>query len=331
MPQFEAALALMPRDTPGLENERARLFEYACNAASLQGDYARAAALCTDGLAELVKAREPNKDQLFSLPFDLAYMKAKEGAAPGDVERLYRQSADAAALHFGKSDLRFDIAMTRVGIARFDAGDLDSARQILENVVSGMRSLPGPPVELVIAERALAPVYRVQGSFALAEEHARQALMLLEKRPASFIDRYLIELEMFLDRALQGQADSAVGESESVVTAVLSKLPQGHIDRTRPSLMSGRILTLAMRCRDAEPRLREALLIYRTRLPLWPVMQAESLAALAECLACQGREGEAQQAAGEALRLYREAFGPRASGHPSVTAVKAVLGASAVR
>jgi tetratricopeptide (TPR) repeat protein/predicted Ser/Thr protein kinase len=325
MPQLEAALVKLPKTAPGLENQRARLLLVLCNAVSFQGNYVRARTLCNDGLAQLAKAREPDTNLLFSGPFDFAYMSAKDGAPPAEVERLYRQSADAAARSFGANDRRYLIAMTRVGIARFDAGDLDEAARILTTIVAGLASLSGPPVELVIADRALAAVYRVQGALASAEKQASDGLALLDRRPAPFIDRYLVEQELWLDQALEGHADTVAGWSERVVGEVLSKLPPGHVDRAHLEVMGGRIMTLAGRCRQAEPLLRDAIDVDRSRLPLWPATRADALAALAECLVCEERPADARQAATEALRLYGEGFGAKAAGHPAVAAMSRLI------
>jgi serine/threonine protein kinase len=317
--QLDAALALMPSAAGGLENERSTLLWKACEVANQRGDYSRARSLCAESLDTLERARHPDPDNEIVAPFELAYMSAKEGDPPAEVERLYQQSVAAAERNFGAADLRILMGQTRLGIARYDAGDLEAAQRTLEAVTTGMAARPGPPVELAIAERALAAVYRVQGAWPSAEAQANAALALLDRRPAPFIDRYLIELERFLDLALQGRAKAVADATLAIESGVVKRLPAGHVDRARPEIFAGRVLVLANRCAEAEPLLREASDIYHARMPRWPAMQADALAGLAESLDCQGRHADAQHAAAEAIQLYRNAFGANASEHPAVT------------
>jgi tetratricopeptide (TPR) repeat protein len=161
--ELDAALARMPSAAGGLENERSTLLWKACEVANQRGDYPRARSLCAESIDTLARARHPDPDNEVIAPFELAYMSAKEGEPPADVERLYKQSVAAAERNFGATDIRVFTGLTRVGIARYDAGDLEAAERTLEAVTTEMAARPGPPVELAIAERALAAVYRVRG------------------------------------------------------------------------------------------------------------------------------------------------------------------------
>jgi hypothetical protein len=128
-------------------------------------------------------------------------------------------------------------------------------------------------------------------------------------------------LERFLDVALQGRATAVADATLAIESGVIKRLPAGHVDRARPEIFAGRVLVLANRCAEAEPLLREASDIYLARMPRWPAMQADALAGLAESLACQGHHADAQHTAADAIRLYRNAFGARASEYPAVAAL----------
>ena len=219
----------------------------------------------------------------FQLQLDLA---ALSGPA---AETLYRK----AAASVGRNDLRWAIAMTKVGVLRMAAGDLGQAATILADTTATLRMAPGKPPEVVPALTALAKLRRIQGN-------ASAASLLLEEALRHNSDRVQVQRELRYVHVLEGQGTDVLPDA----------LRDGQ------NLVAGLALT-----RGGKPAQGEALLRRAVESATNPIEKAECLTALAECLENLARAEQARSARGLALAIYRTAFGEFAEQYPAVVAL----------
>jgi eukaryotic-like serine/threonine-protein kinase len=292
-PLLERALAMARTIGPGFENQLAAILAGNCDLASFRGEVSLARRLCQESFDTLNRAANPDPEFQFGLPHELAYMMYNDGAPLEDVERLYLQSAAAAERNFGRQDVRWAIAMTRVGESRLRAGKAPEAGQILRDVLGLMRSLPGPPIEILGALRAMAGVERVQGQYGKSGTLLKEALSVFDKKPAAFYSRTELEVELLYVQTLAGRATEAVPRA-----LALARGPEPEAEvRARGFMVAGR---------QAEPWLRKAVDLYRAQPANRAVAHAEALNALAECLSRLGRAGDAAQVSEEARKRAAE-------------------------
>ena len=301
-PLAERALAMARTIGPGFENQFTRILAQNCDLASFRGEVSLARRLCQESFDTLNRAADPDPNFQFGIAHDLAFMMYNDGAPPEDVERLYLQSAAIAERNFGRQDIRWAIAMTRVGETRLRAGKAPEAGQILRDVLALMRSLPGPPIEILGALRAMARFERGQGEYGKSEALLKEALSVFDKKPAGFYSRTELEVELLYVQTLAGRAAEAVKRA-----LALARAPEPETEvRALGYMVAGLALSRTGSPLQAEPWLRKAVDLYRARPANRAAAHAEALNALAECLSRSGRGSEAAQVMEEARKRAAE-------------------------
>ncbi len=219
----------------------------------------------------------------FQLQLDLAALSGPS------AEAIYRKAAASG----GRQDPRWAIAMTQVGVLRLAAGDLGQAATILSETTATLRMAPGKPSEVVSALMALAQLRRIQGN-------AAGASLLLEEALRQNRGRAQVERELRYVRVLEGQGTEVLPDA----------LRDGQ------NLVAGLALTRGGKAAEGEALLRKAVDGSTS-----PVEKAECLTALAECLENLAKADQARAARGQALAIYRTAFGEFAEQYPAVVAL----------
>ena len=219
----------------------------------------------------------------FQLQLDLAALSGPSS------EALYRKTAASV----GRSDLRWAIAMTQVGVLRMSVGDLGQAASILTETTAILRTAPGKPPAVVPALVALARLRRIQGNAAAASGLLEEALRFNRGRSE-------VERELRYVRVLEGQGTEVLPDA----------IHNGQ------NLVAGLALTRAGKAAEGEPYLRLAV-----EGAASPIEKAECLTALAECLEKLAKSDQARSSRGLALTIYRTAFGEFAEQYPAVVAL----------
>jgi serine/threonine-protein kinase len=228
-----------------------------------------------------------------------------------EAEQLYAEALAGLRKVYGDDNPNVVLTRSYIAESKFSSGKLDAAQADFADVVATGQRLSGPTSTFVaLGLRGLARVQLERGRADSAEVLARRSLAMLEgkMRPSH---RYVQGAKRTLAEVLTVRGRYA--EADSLLRGVLAverELPKQHADLAKTLLASG---TLHLAMRDpgsAEPLLREAVDIRRSRLGEAHWATAVSQSELGATLAALGRSDEARPLltqAYETLRVKRGA------------------------
>ena len=312
--QLRLGLRLLPRIPGGAPETAAALYANLCDARSFQGRYADALAACRQAVA---LDRIADHDSLGAVLHDTAYMAVNAGEPLPLAEALYHE----AMLFPRASQSSFTaISYSRIGMLRLRQGDLEGGERLLREAEPPLRGSGEPLIELVPVLYARAFAEDVRGRYAQAAALMSEALDLVQRRRAAFMEPD--------ERALQLAAYEALA-AHSGALARLRDLEQrisydniAAVDQIRHHLFAGIVEARCGSKASAETHLKLALAIQRTRMSRQPDLAVEISVRLMELLRDSGRAKDAAEAAQEGLAAAAQAYGSYFSGHPFVIALQ---------
>jgi serine/threonine protein kinase len=312
--QLMLGLRLIPRIRGGAPKIAAGLYASLCDTRSFRGRYAEALAACRQAVA---LCREWDPGELGGALHDSAYMAVNAGEPLADAEAMYREAA-----RFPRPGLRTYQAInnSRLGMLRLRQGDLEGGDRILREAESALRGKGEPLIELVPVLYAQAFAANVRGHYPEAVRLMAEAVELVTRRRAWFMEPD--------ERALQLAAYEALAGNRAALPLLrdveqrLSSTGGAPVDEIRHHLFAGIVESRFGSASAAERHLLAALATQQRDMNRQPDLSVEIHLRLMEMLRRSGRMDEAEEAARQGLTAARLAYGPYFSGHPFVAAMQ---------
>lgn len=216
------------------------------------------------------------------------------------ARRQFEEALRGMRAKFGDRHITTATMINNVGVVTDDAGDAEAAEKYFDEAARVLRTLPGPPGNLVYPLIGLSRARFFRGEYAEASAVANEAHQHALKtggprHPTTMVPA----LQVALIQAHQGNAsEEAAFETVAVQRSIF---PAGHIEISRGLTTLGRILILRGKSSEAIPVLGEAHEIARKVFTKQNWRPAESQVFLGAALAMTGQAGEAQRNLDEGL------------------------------
>jgi len=312
--QLLEGIRLLPQIPGGAPKIAANLYADLCDARSFQGRYAEALSACRQAVA---LDRVADHDSLGAVLHDTAYMAVNAGEPLADAEAMYRE-----ALRYPRaSQPSFaPISFSRLGMLRLRQGDLEGGEQLLREAEPPLRGTGEPLIELVPVLYARAFEEDARGNYPLAAALMSEALDLVTRRRAAFMEPDERALQLAAYEALAGQ-----GKPLARLRDVEQRIAYTNIapvDQIRHHLFAGMVEARCGSKIAAEAHLRAALAVQQNAMSRQPDLAVEIYVRLMELLRASGRATEAAEAARQGLAAATQAYGRYFSGHPFVHALQ---------
>ncbi|MCW5966240.1 MAG: serine/threonine protein kinase, partial [Bryobacterales bacterium] len=196
---------------------------------------------------------------------------------------------------FGDHHITTATMINNLGVVTDDAGDAATAEKHFAEAAATLRSLPGPPGNLVYPLLGLERMHFFRGEYSkameLGEEAYRHALKSSgERHPNSASARMMLAI-------VKAHAGDEGAEAEARETMELQRTiyPGGHVEIARGQANLARVLIVAGKAAEAVPLVREALPVLRIAYPKDNWRTAETQLLLGAALAITGSTKEGQE------------------------------------
>jgi tetratricopeptide (TPR) repeat protein len=301
---------LLPRIRGGAPRIAANLYANLCDALSFQGRYADALSACLHAVALY---RVVDHGVLGAVLHDSAFMAVNAGDPLPDAEAMYRE-----AQRFPRpGQPAFQAVMdSRLGMLRLRQGDLEGGERLLRNAEPALRGKDEPLIEIVPVLYARAFGEDVRGRYAEAVRLMSEALDLVTRKQAAFMEPDNLALQLAAYEALAGNSSALTRLRD--VEGRLASGTVAPVDRIRHHLFAGIVEARCGFKASAEHHLRSALATQEKEMSRQPDLCVEVYVRLMELLRASGREQEAAQAARQGLLAAARAYGSYFTGHPFV-------------
>lgn len=317
-PHVERAVALATRlygDNHAMSTRaltaRGRLLLAAGDFAGAQADFARALAW-----------HEANGSKDLSFQHSLlAEAHYRQGDLRG-ARTHFERALDAMRKEFGDRHIATATMISNVAVMTDDSGDATTAEKSFEEAAGILRSLPGPPGNLVFPLAGLQRAHFFRGEYAKAKALCEESLQVaLRTGGARHPNTVNSRVQLSQVKAYLGDADAEMFARETVAVG-REIYPPKHPDMSRSLTALGRVLLIAGKPEDAEVVLREAHGIARAAFPKDNWRPAETRIFWGVALAAQGRWDEARAALTEGVREMRAVLPAE---HPRVQEAERIL------
>ena len=312
--QLLLGLRLLPRIPGGAPRTAAGLYANLCDARSFQGRYADALAACRQAVA---LDRVADHGSLGAVLHDTAYMAVNAGEPLASAEAMYRE-----AMLFpraGQSSFTA-ISYSRIAMLRLRQGDLEGGERLLHEAEPPLRGNGEPLIELVPVLYARAFAEDVRGRYPQAVALMSEALELVRRRRAAFMEPDERALQLAAYEALAGRS-GALDRLRDVEQRI-SYTGIAAVDQIRHHLFAGMVEAHCGSKSSAEMHFRSALAAQRSQMSRQPDLAVEVSVRLMELLRDSGRGKEAAEVAQQGLAAAAQAYGSYFSRHPFVTALQ---------
>lgn len=222
-----------------------------------------------------------------------------------EARRHFELALAAMRKEFGDQHITTATMINNLAVVTDDAGDAATAEKHFAEAAATLRSLPGPPGNLVYPLMGLERMHFFRGDYARAKELGEEAYQHAvktggERHPNSVSARMMLAVV----KAYAGDADA---ETEARATMELQRavFPAGHVEVARGMASLARVLIVAGKAEEAVPLLRDALPAVRKVYPKDNWRTAETQLLLGAALAIRGRTLEAQEMLDAGLREMR--------------------------
>jgi tetratricopeptide (TPR) repeat protein len=275
------------------------------------GDFASARKDFTESLVILTREKSPNLSFLHSLLGEACLRLNDAHAARTHMEAALAEMR----VQFGTKHVATATLINNVGVVTEETGDQPAAERLFEESASILRSLPGPPPNLLHPLIGLQRAAFFRGDYGKAKAICEEAYRVAvaqggeQNRHVSVVMGALALAKAHLG---EPDAEQLARKSVQIQRAVF---PPGHFEVSRGLTSLGRVLLLRRKPREAETVLREALTIARKTYPKNNWRPAETQLFLGSALAAQRRHTEARAMLTAGLREM-EAVLP--ASHPRV-------------
>jgi serine/threonine protein kinase len=308
--QLLLGLQLLPRIRGGAPRIAANLYANLCDALSFQGRYAGALSACLHAVALY---RVVDHGILGAVLHDSAFMAVNAGEPLPDAEAMYRE-----AQRFPRpGQPAFQAVMdSRLGMLRLRQGDLEGGERLLRNAEPALRGKDEPLIEIVPVLYARAFAEDVRGRYAEAVRLMSEALDLVTRKQAAFMEPDNLALQLAAYEALAGNSSALTRLRD--VEGRLASGTVAPVDRIRHHLFAGIVEARCGSRISAEHHLRTALATQEKEMSRQPDLCVEVYVRLMELLRASGREQEAAEAARQGLLAAARAYGSYFTGHPFV-------------
>jgi tetratricopeptide (TPR) repeat protein len=281
-----------------------------CDTRGFQGRYADALGSCREALA-IWRVSDPS--ELGGILHDTAFMAVNAGEPLAEAEKMYRESL----LYPRPNQSEFRAIMnSRVGMLRLRQGDLEGGERILLEAEPVLRGNGEPLIEVVPVLYARAFAADVRGHYAEAVRLMAEALDLVTRRRAMFMDPDERALQLAAYEALAGNR-SALARLRDVEQR-LSYETVAPVDQIRHHLFAGMVEARCGSIVSAERHLRSALVTQEKEMSRQPDISVEIYVRLMELLRASGRAPEAALAARQGLLAAERAYASYFPEHPFV-------------
>lgn len=314
--QLLQGLKLIAGVRGGAPKVAANLYANLCDTRSFQGHYADALAACRQAVA-LYRVVDPGV--LGSVLHDSAYMAVNAGEPLQDAERVYREAARFPRRH----QVFQPINDSRLGMLRLRQGDLEGGERLLRDAEPVLRGTGEPLVELVPVLYARAFAADVHGRYPEAAALMTEALDLVVRKRAAFMEPDELTLQLAAYEALAGNPGAL-----SRLRDVEKRLPSetvAPVQRIRHDLFEGIVESRVGSKSAAEQHLRRALATQAKDMSRQPDLAVEICVRLQELLRAAGKVDEAREAARLGLDAAARAYGSYFAGHPFVVELQKSL------
>jgi serine/threonine protein kinase len=308
--QLLLGLQLLPRIPGGAPRIAANLYANLCDARSFQGRYADALAACRQAVALY---RVVDHGVLGSVLHDTAFMAVNAGEPLVDAEAMYRE---AGRFPRPNSPAYQAINDSRMGMLRLRQGDLEGGDRLLRGAEPALRGKDEPLIEIVPVLYARAFEEDVRGRYAEAVRLMSEALDLVTRRQAWFMEPDERALQLAAYEALAGDRRAMARLRD--VEQRLSYTAAAPVDRIRHHFFAGIVEARFGSKVTAERRLRSALATQEKEMSRQPDLSVEIYVRLMELLRATGRREEAAETARRGLLAATRAYGNYFVGHPFV-------------
>jgi tetratricopeptide (TPR) repeat protein len=318
--QLLLGLQMLPRIRVGTPAIAARLYLSLCNARSYQGRFADALTSCRQAV-ELY--RVVDRTMLGGALHDTAYMAVNVGEPLPEAEEMYREAMRFPRAYQPLPGEYSAVMNSRIGMLRLRQGDLDRGERLLLDAEPVLRGNGDPLIEIVPVLYARAFVAEVRGRYPQAVGLISEALDLVTRKRAAFMEPDELALQLAAYEALDGNRNSL-----SRLRDVEGRLTSGvvaPVDRIRHDLFAGIVEARYGSTVSAEHHLRAALATQKSEMSRQPDISVEIYVRLMELLRAAGREQEAAEAARNGLRAAALAYGSYFPGHPFVVEMQKSL------
>src|SRR5664280_1774380 len=196
--QLLLGLQLIPRIRGGAPRIAANLYANLCDARSFQGRYADALTACRQAVALY---RVVDHRVLGAVLHDSAFMAVNAGEPLPDAEAMFRE-----AQRFPRPNQpAFQAVINgRLGMLRLRQGDLEGGERLLRNAEPALRGKDEPLIEIVPVLYARAFGEDVRGRYAEAARLVAEALELVTRKQATFMEPDGLTLALAAYEALSG-------------------------------------------------------------------------------------------------------------------------------
>lgn len=316
--QLLEALTLLQKTADAPPSVAATLEYRLCDIRSHEERYAEALPACRKAL-DIVRRYTPYAIPDLPLPnalYETAFIVVKSGGSLQEGEALYREALGWPPRDADRRRLWPAVVKTRLGSVRIRLGDLGAGEEMLHQADAVFRAEPGPPIDIVPIWVALAMSARIRGRYEESARLLQDSLDLLDRKPASFMGREFVELDLAGIEGLRGN-QQALRRLQRIEPALLKEIGPSAIDQLQLQLMSGMVDAGCGLPGEAEKRYRAALSV-TDQLPAQPANRIEIYLRLAQLLASQRRTQDAVHAARQGLAIANDVYGPFSTGHPFV-------------
>ena len=306
--QLLQGIQLLPKIRGGAPRMAGALYANLCDARSFQGRYAEALTACRQAVA---LDRAADHDSLGAALHDTAYMAVNSGERLAEAEAMYRE-----AMRYPRaSQPSFAaISFSRIGMLRLRQGDLEGGERLLRDAESPLRGNGAPLIELVPVLYARAFEEDVRGHYPEAVALMSEALDLVTRRRAAFMepDERALQLAAYEALAAQGNPLARLRDLEQRIlyTGI------APVDQIRHHLFAGIVEARRGSKSAGEAHLRAALAVQQRAMSRQPDLAVEIYVRLMELLRATGRAQEAAEAARQGLVIAGQAYGSYVSSHP---------------
>ncbi len=240
----------------------------------------------------------------------------------GEARGYWEKALVSMRKQFGEKHVTTATMINNLAVVSDDLGDSATAERYFAEAAGVMRSLPGPPGNLVYPLFGWGRMKFFRGEYVDARQLAEEAYAHARKTGGErHPNTATAALQLAMVQAYQGEeASEALGRK---TVALLREIhPAGHLEITRGLTTLGRILILREKEKEAVGVLEEAYQAARKLYPKDNWRAAEARLFLGAALVQTGRAVEAKDALEEGLREMRAAL-PEA--HPRVQEAKQVV------
>ena len=325
---LERSEALLRRQRPGDDPERARVMSELASVRRTRSDLAGATALARESLAMQRRIHGADHPDIPVTLDRLAASLSDQGKA-ADAEPLLREALDMRRRLYGDAHREVAASLVRVGIFLFDRGDYAEAEAINREALAIARSLPEDSDTIVPWSMGnLAVVLVKRGKVEEGADLSRQALHLFRVRLG---DQHP-ELTPFMRNLatalrVQGQAREATELYEQTLDIDRRTLGEVHHEVAKTTHDLATLLHEQGRLDEAEARHRECIAILAKLLPPDHPHMGRALSALARVRSDQGEHADAESLFRRAVAILDAGLAP---GHDLTAAARAGLGRALV-